>query len=53
MKERWFELFVDTYAAHIPYGVLREAWVGADGRLNVLLSVKLMLEKNNVTLEPY
>lgn len=53
LKEQWFQLRVGSYSAHVPYGVLREAWVGADGRLNLLLSVKLMLEKDNFTLEPY
>jgi hypothetical protein len=32
--------------ASVPYGLLREAWVGPDGKLNLMLDVRLVLDAN-------
>lgn len=46
ITDHWFELriptAIETQCVNVPYGVVREVWVGADGRLNLLLSVRLV-----------
>ena len=37
---------------NVPYGVVDEAWVGADGPLQLMLSVRLIFESGKFLFEP-
>jgi hypothetical protein len=55
-EEYWFELRVPVtngVSVTIPYGVIEEAWIGASGRVNLLLSVRLIVQNGGIILEPY
>jgi hypothetical protein len=55
-EEYWFELRVPVangVSVTIPYGVIEEAWIGASGRVNLLLSVRLIVQNGGITLEPH
>jgi hypothetical protein len=56
MTDRWFELKFtvgeNTLSLNLPYGVIKEAWVGADECLNLLLSIRVVYWKNQLLIEP-
>jgi hypothetical protein len=55
-EEYWFELRVPVangVSVTIPYGVIEEAWISASGRVNLLLSVRLIVQNGGIILEPY
>lgn len=56
--EYWFELGVPTdkggpFWVTIPYGLVKEAWVGASGVVTLLLSVRVIMADTKLILEPY
>lgn len=58
--EQWFVLELGMIAGSnrflvLPFGVIEEAWVGADERVHVILSVRVVLvyKGNELTVEPY
>lgn len=58
--EQWFDLEFGRIGGAdrsliLPFGVVEHAWVGADGRVNVILSVRVVLVNHGyeLTLEPY
>ena len=58
MEEYWFELCVPNkrgipQAVTIPYSLVKEAWVSASGVLVLLLTIRIMMHDDKVTLEPY
>ena len=56
-NEHWFELQfrleTETLSLTLPYGVVREVWVGMDGYLNLLLSVRIIYRFDKLGVEPY
>ena len=54
--EHWFELIIPYGAAtrciNLPYSVVQHVWVGSDGRLNLLLSVRVAFSGDQFVLEP-
>jgi hypothetical protein len=43
-----------VHRIRLPYGVVREAWIGANGRVNLLLSVRLVQPNGRgFVIEPY
>jgi hypothetical protein len=58
MEEYWFELRVPNErgmpcAVTIPYTLIKEAWAGASGVLMLLLTIRIIMHDDKLTLEPY
>jgi hypothetical protein len=58
MEEYWFELLVPNergmpQAITILYSLIKEAWAGASGVLLLLLTIRIIMRDDKVTLEPY
>jgi hypothetical protein len=58
MKEYWFELRVPNEqgmprAVTIPYSLIKDAWVGPSGTLMLLLTIRIIMHDDKLTLEPY
>jgi len=58
MEEYWFELHMTNDEGHpcavtIPYGLIKEAWVGASGVVTLMLTVRIVMRGVTPTLEPY
>lgn len=58
MEDYWFELRVPNergqpQAVTIPYSLIKEAWAGASGMLMLLLTIRIIMHDDKVTLEPY
>jgi len=56
MTDRIFELKFtvgeNTLSLNLPYGVIKEAWVGADECLSLLLSIRVVKWKKQLLIEP-
>lgn len=56
VTDRWFELKFsigeNTLPLNLPYGVINEAWVGADECLNLLLDVRVVYWRNHLIIDP-
>ena len=58
-SDDWFELrgrppnTNSQSSVTIPYGVVSEAWVDAAGTVILLLSVRVLLRDNGLSIEPY
>ncbi len=58
MEDYWFEVRVPNgrgkpRAVTIPYSLITEAWAGASGMLMLLLTVRIIMHDDEVTLEPH
>ena len=47
-----FSIGENTLPLNLPYGVINEAWVGADECLNLLLDVRVVYWRNHLILDP-
>jgi len=56
IEEYWFELCLldrQLCSVTIPYGLIKESWVGASGAVTLLLAVRIIQQGQSLTLEPY